>query len=151
MFVHLLIRGGHEFADRSWGLGVVSGYSNTERQLVAELLSIHFFQMLLHSRQDHLRMGNACFPRQDGKLVSTKSRENVGIAECFVQGIGRADQRQVSLAVSEGIVDRLEIVDIEIEEQNALFITTREFQLLRNGSQKTTTIKETGEIVGNGQ
>jgi hypothetical protein len=95
-------------------------------------------------------MGNACFPRQDGKLVSTKSRENVGI-ECFVQGIGRADQRQVSLAVSEGIVDRLEIVDIEIEEQNALFITTREFQLLRNGSQKTTTIKETGEIVGNGQ
>src|SRR4029077_2282485 len=63
----------------------------------------------------------------------------------------RPDQRQVSLAVSEGIVDRLEIVDIEIEEQNALFITTREFQLLRNGSQKTTTIKETGEIVGNGQ
>ena len=55
------------------------------------LLSIHFFQMLLHSRQDHLRMGNACFPRQDGKLVSTKSRENVGIAECLVQGIGRAD------------------------------------------------------------
>ena len=53
--------------------------------------------------------------------------------------------------MSEGIVDRLEIVDIEIEEQNALFITTREFQLLRNGSQKTTTIKETGEIVGNGQ
>ena len=96
-------------------------------------------------------MGNACFPRQYGKLVSTKSRENVGIAECFLKGIGRADQRQVSLAVSEGIVDRLEIVDIEIEEQNALFITTREFQLLRNGSQKTTTIKETGEIVGNGQ
>jgi hypothetical protein len=56
------------------------------------------------------------------------------------------DQRQVSLAVSEGIVDALEIVDIEIEEQNALFITTREFQLPRNGRQKTTTIKETGEI-----
>jgi len=68
-------------------------------------------------------MGDGCLPRQDGKLVSTKSRENVGIAECFLQGIGRSDQRQVSLAVSEGIVDPLEIVDIKIEEQNALLIT----------------------------
>lgn len=53
--------------------------------------------------------------------------------------------------MSEGIVDPLEIVDIEIEEQNALVITMREFQLLRNGGQKTTAIKEAGEVVGNRQ
>ena len=87
-------------------------------------------------------MGNACFPRQDGKLVSTKSRENVGIAECFVQGIGRADQRQVSLAVSEGIVDRLEIVDIEIEEQNALFSRRASFSCCVTEARKPRRLKK---------
>ena len=87
-------------------------------------------------------MGNACFPRQDGKLVSTKSRENVGIAECFLKGIGRADQRQVSLAVSEGIVDRLEIVDIEIEEQNALFSRRASFSCCVTEARKPRRLKK---------
>jgi len=90
VFVHVLIRGGHELADRGRGLGVISRYANAERQLVPKLISIHFFQVLLHSRQDNLRVGKGCFPRQDGKLVSTESRENVRIAEGFLQGIGRA-------------------------------------------------------------
>jgi hypothetical protein len=41
VFVHVLIRGGDEFADRSRRLGLVSGYSNAQRQLVAGLLSSH--------------------------------------------------------------------------------------------------------------
>ena len=91
-------------------------------------------------------------PRRGWRIRRRQGGKQVGVAECLLQGLlRRANKHKIAFLMTEGVVDRFQIIHIAEKQQNIQMIALCELQLVRGGGQESSAIKESGQIVGNGK
>lgn len=76
--------------------------------------------------RDAARGVNRRAGEDQAKLVATQTAQNVGLAQSASHDVGDAAQRRVTGGVAIGIVDVLEVIDVEQNERRSAVIATRE-------------------------
>ncbi len=79
------------------------------------------------------------------------SGDDVRIAEGVLQHLGRLDERGVALLVAGGIVDLLEVVEVDVEQGQLLPRPVGDLHLLLGEGQEAAAVVDLGQLVDEGQ
>ena len=100
---------------------------------------------------NHLRLRSlAQIGQHDDKLVAAETTHRVAGANARGEAVGRFDQKRVAGRMTEGIVDRLEIVEIDERQGHALFIPLGPGDRLVDAVQRQQSVGEARQVVETG-
>src|SRR5207237_9820537 len=94
----------------------------------------------------HPRAGGDAL-QQPGELVSVEPRDRIGGAAGRNDALGYVAQKTIAGVVTEGIVDVLEVIEVEEHHRNAALVTLRESQRVMHAIPEQISIGELGEGV----
>ncbi len=91
------------------------------------------------------------FHGQDGELVPAQPADDVGLPEALLQDEGDLGEGPVAHLVPAGVVDLLEVVDVEVEEGDPLLQAAGGLELLLGQGHEAAAVVERRQLVVKGQ
>jgi hypothetical protein len=85
------------------------------------------------------------------ELVPAETPQRIGVADHAVQSRGDSSQELIASAVTEGVVDRLEVVEIDKQRRHRSLTAPRAREHLLDSIQDQRAVWEPGERVVGGQ
>ena len=85
--------------------------------------------------------------QEQRQLLATVARRGVGVAGIFLQDEGYMTEHRVALGVPVGVVDGLEIVDVEHDQADRMVVAANLLDLGIEQLLEAATIRETGQFV----
>lgn len=129
-------------------LRIEASGTDAEGKLVAGFANVGFLEIFGEPAKEEFVILGRVFESQNDKFIATDARHDVGATEGAFQGIGGANEGEVSLAMAERIVDRLEIVEITEQEQESLGVAGGKLEKLRASGKEPATVIERSEVIG---
>jgi hypothetical protein len=86
--------------------------------------------------------------QDDGELIAAESRRRIGRAAGLPDGVGHADERARTHAVSASVVDSLQAVDVDDKNRERALRPVRSRDLAAHDGQQAAIVAEAREDVG---
>ena len=109
-----------------------------------------FLHALADQLRDTLRLMNAAALQQHAELVAAQTRQRVARSHAVAQQLADLQQQPISGRVAAGIVDQLELVQIEIEQRMAGALLARTLQHLLQAPVELAAVEQTGQQIVTG-
>src|SRR5690606_5244136 len=94
-----------------------------------------------------LRAVEPDFGKDDRELLATVATHDVDLARVFCDQVGHPTQDVVTGTMTEGVVRLLEVVDVEDEQRQRPFVTTRPAQLALEGLHEVAAVVDLREAI----
>ena len=102
---------------------------------------------VVQAREEPAARLEVALDQADRELVPAQTTGEVGPAERLGEQRGHATEHAVALGVAELVVDRLERVDVDVDEREAALVAARTVELLLDADAEGRMVEELGERV----